>query len=136
LRLQGNNDQFTERERGQVMKKVLSLVLVFTLAFPVYCFAQPDTVSIDEEVLDEVKLILEDGRVDDEEIASLLDNIATTESRLTPASCGSDDWVAMAMFTSIWANVCYGMAYDPVKCADWSVYLFLRIIWFVAGCPF
>jgi hypothetical protein len=39
------------------MKKVLSCVLVFTLAFPVYGFAQPDTFSIDEEVLDEIRWI-------------------------------------------------------------------------------
>ncbi len=51
------------------MKKLLVFTLVLTMIFPAYCFAKPQkSISLAQEIREEVQLILEDGIVEEEEI--------------------------------------------------------------------
>ena len=60
------------------MKRFLVFTLVLTLIFPAYCFSAPSGVPVCEkydklieEFIDAMKCIIEDGKVDEEEMTDL-----------------------------------------------------------------
>ena len=54
------------------MKRVLVFMLIFTIVFPAYCFANPqETASPAQEIMDAIDLIVEDGIIDKAEIEDL-----------------------------------------------------------------
>jgi len=58
------------------MKKYLVFTLVLTIIFPTYCFATPQRlIPLEDEILEEIMLIIEDGEVEEEEIASFLEKV-------------------------------------------------------------
>ena len=82
------------------MKKFLVFTLILTLIFPAYCFSYPkeailveeelQKLPINEELIDEIMLILEDGVVEQEEVENLIGLIeanAISISQELP-SCG------------------------------------------------
>jgi hypothetical protein len=51
------------------MKKFLVFTLALTMIFPAYCFATPrKSISLEQEIMEEVQLMLEDGIAEEEEI--------------------------------------------------------------------
>ena len=58
------------------MKKFLVCTLILPMIFPAYCFANPQTsIPSEEEILEEVMFILEDGIVEKEEITLFLEKV-------------------------------------------------------------
>jgi hypothetical protein len=58
------------------MKKHLVFTLILTIIFPAYCFATPQRfIPLEDEILEEIMLIIEDGEVEEEEIASFLETV-------------------------------------------------------------
>jgi len=58
------------------MKKHLVFTLMFTMIFPAYCFATPQRmISLENEILEEIMLIIKDGEVEEEEITSFLERV-------------------------------------------------------------
>ena len=69
------------------MKNFVVFTLVLTLIFPAYCFSAPSGVPVREksdksikEIIDAIKLIIEDGEVEEEEIAALLGDIEPSQN--------------------------------------------------------
>lgn len=55
------------------MKKVLAFMLILTIVFPAYCFANPqETTSQAQEIMDAIDLIVEDGIIEEAEIENLM----------------------------------------------------------------
>jgi hypothetical protein len=55
------------------MKRFLVFTLVLTIIFPAYCFATPQRIiPIEDEILEEIMLIMEDGVVEEGEVASFI----------------------------------------------------------------
>ena len=55
------------------MKKHLVFALILTIIFPAYCFVNPIlTFPTEQEVLEQIMLIIEDGEVEEEEIVSFI----------------------------------------------------------------
>jgi hypothetical protein len=71
---------------GRTMKKVLVCALVLVMIFPACCFAQTlQAAPTEQQILEEILLILEDGVVGQEEITSFrekmhVDGIITADS--------------------------------------------------------
>ena len=56
------------------MKKCLVFTLMLTMIFPAYCFAAPQRIIPSEnEILEGIMLIIEDGVVEEEEVVSFLE---------------------------------------------------------------
>ncbi len=56
------------------MQKILIYTLILTFIFPVYCFANPQrALPTEQEILEKVLLIIEDGVAEQEEISSFLE---------------------------------------------------------------
>ena len=63
------------------MKKCLVFTLMLTMIFPAYCFATPQRIiSLEDEMLEEIMLIIEDGEVEEEEITSFLERVIRLDS--------------------------------------------------------
>ena len=55
------------------MKRVLAFMLILTIVFPAYCFANPqETTSQAQEIMDAIDLIVEDGIIEEAEIENLM----------------------------------------------------------------
>ncbi len=58
------------------MKKILVFSLILTMIFPAYCFAGPRrALPTEEEFLEEIMLLLKDGKVQEEEIVTLYEKL-------------------------------------------------------------
>jgi len=66
------------------MKRFLVLTLVLTMIFPAYCFASPQKgLPIEDEIMEELMWIMEDGVVDEAEIEDLI-QFASEEMIISP----------------------------------------------------
>ena len=55
------------------MKKLLVYSLILTMIFPAYCFAKPQmAVPMKQEIFEQLMFIIEDGIVEEREVASFL----------------------------------------------------------------
>lgn len=55
------------------MKKLLTFMLIFTIVFPAYCFANPREATFPAlEIMDEINWIVEDGLIEKIEIEDLM----------------------------------------------------------------
>ena len=55
------------------MKKFLPCMLILTIVFPAYCFANlHETTSSTQEIMNEIDLIVEDGVIEEAEIENLM----------------------------------------------------------------
>jgi len=58
------------------MKKYLVFTLMLTMIFPAYCFATPQRlIPLEDEILEEIMLIIDDGEVEEEEVTSFLERV-------------------------------------------------------------
>ena len=69
------------------MKRFLVFTLVLSIIFPAYCFSAPSGIPVREkssksieEITGAIELIMEDGKVEEEEIISLLEDIEPNQS--------------------------------------------------------
>lgn len=95
------------------MKKLLVFAMVLTLVFPAYCFASPsraivtkNKLPIDENLVNEVMLILEDGVIEQSEIESLLE-----PAQFEDACAYSKSLFWSAMFGAI-AGIAFGGSWN------------------------
>ena len=89
------------------MKNFIVFTLVLTLIFPAYCFYSTSEVSIneksdkiifDQEIINTIEMIIEDGKVEEEEIVSLIEDIEPNQS-----SC--DTLLALSSIYLLWLIV-------------------------------
>ena len=98
------------------MKKFLVITLILTLIFPAHCFSYPKEailvkeelkkIPINEELIDEIMLILEDGVVEQEEIESLMRFIE--EGSISPSMSCVDAlivFVSVLVFAIFWIDI-------------------------------
>ena len=58
------------------MKKILVYSLILTFIFPAYCFANPQiNLPTEQEIVEGLLLIIEDGKVEEDEITAFLDSL-------------------------------------------------------------
>ena len=74
------------------MRKVLAFMLILTVVFPAYCFANPqETTSPTQEIIDEINWIVEDGIIEKTEIEDLVLTLEETDivspSQITGENC-------------------------------------------------
>ena len=70
------------------MKKILVFSLILTMIFPAYCFASPRrALPTEEEFLEEIMLILEDGKVQEEEIVTLYEKLNPDQVTTLGSEC-------------------------------------------------
>lgn len=66
------------------MKKCLVFTLMLTMIFPAYCFAAPQRIiPPEDEILEGIMLIIEDGVVEEEEVVSFLEKVLPNQAETT-----------------------------------------------------
>ena len=87
------------------MKRFLVLTLVLTMIFPAYCFASPQKgLPIEDEIMEELMWIMEDGVVDEAEIEDLI-QFASEEMIISPNQDEPDTFECTIVMIAIFATM-------------------------------
>lgn len=114
------------------MKKFLACMLILTIVFPAYCFANlQETTSPAQEVMDEIDLIIEDGVVEKAEIENLMATLEETGIITPNQMIGDNCFQAIVLAIAyLWLSI----DSDGLEQITSIVFLILNIARIIAQC--